>query len=261
LNSTATAQFLDVTELAGEEITQEQLERLCHRYYWAGELCEQRDVLEVACGAGTGLRYLASRARRLQAGDYSPEVLARAKAHTGDDFELRVFDAQEMPYADASFDAVMMLEALYYVRCADRFVAEARRVLRPGGVLLIVSANKDLYDFNPSPFSVVYHGIVELRDLLEHAGFDPSFFGYLRVDQVSLRQRAVRPIKRLAVKLNLMPKTMTGKLLLKRLVFGRMIEMPKSVVAGMVAYQPPEPIPSNTPDCVHKVIYCAARRS
>jgi len=90
-------QYLDITELAGEEITQEQLERLCHRYYWAGEYCDGRDVLEVACGSGPGLRYLAAKARSLKAGDYSPAVLARAKAHIGDDVDLRVFDAQHMP--------------------------------------------------------------------------------------------------------------------------------------------------------------------
>ena len=29
---------VDVTELSGDEVSQEQVERLCHRYYWAGEL-------------------------------------------------------------------------------------------------------------------------------------------------------------------------------------------------------------------------------
>jgi hypothetical protein len=133
--------------------------------------------------------------------------------------------------------------------------------LRPGGKLLIAIANKDLYDFNPSPFSFVYHGVVELRDLLRSAGFAPAFFGYLRVDDVSLRQRLLRPVKGLAVRFNLMPKTMSGKKLLKRLVFGRMTTMPESIAAGMTAYSPPDPIPADAPDRAHKVIYCAAERS
>lgn len=261
MTETATAHFLDVTELAGAEITQEQLERMCHRYYWAGEYCAGRDVLEVACGTGPGLRYLASKAHSLKAGDYSAEVLARAKAHLGDAVDLRAFDAQEIPYPDGSFDVIMMFEALYYIPSAERFVAQARRLLRPGGVLLIVNANKDLYDFNPSPFSIVYHGVTELRDLVRAGGFEPSFFGYLRTGAVSLRQRLLRPLKGFAVRFNLMPKTMAGKLLLKRLVFGRMTRMPDSVAAGMVAYQPPEPIAADAVDHDHKVIYCAAKRS
>lgn len=254
----STDYFLNVTELPGEEISQEQLERLCHRYYWSVDYIRDRDVLEVACGGGPGLRYLAERARSLKAGDYSPEVLARAQRHVGGDVELRVFDAQAMPYPDASFDAVIIFEALYYVPSAARFLAEAKRVLRPGGALLISNANRDLYDFNPSPHSTVYHGVVELRQLLEGAGFKPVFFGYLKVDQVSLRQRVLRPIKKIAVDFNLMPKTMAGKKLLKRLVFGQMVPMPDTIVADLVSYKPPEPIGATSPDRIHKVFYCAA---
>ena len=163
LVNATTSQFLSVTEIAGDEISLEQLERLCNRYYWAGEFCQAHDVLEVACGSGSGLNYLAKQARSLKAGDYSPEVLARAAAEVGAASELRIFDAQEVPYADASFDVVILFEALYYVPSAERFVAEAARVLRSGGVLLLTSANKDLYDFNPSPHSFVYYGVVEMR--------------------------------------------------------------------------------------------------
>jgi ubiquinone/menaquinone biosynthesis C-methylase UbiE len=255
----STDYFLNVTELPGEEISQEQLERLCHRYYWAADYIRDRDVLEVACGGGPGLHYIAERAHSLKAGDYSPEVLARAQRHVDSSVELRVFDAQEMPYPDASFDVVLIFEALYYVPSAARFLAEAKRVLRPSGALLISNANKDLYDFNPSAHSTVYHGVVELRQVLESAGFQPEFFGYLKVDQVSLRQRILRPVKKIAVNFNLMPKTMAGKKLLKRLVFGQMVPMPDSVAAGLVSYQPPNPIGMAGPDRVHKVLYCAAR--
>jgi SAM-dependent methyltransferase len=259
VSSPATDHFLAVTELAGEEISREQLERLCHRYYWARDYCIGRDILEVACGSGPGLRYLASAARSVRAGDYSAEVLARAKAHVGDAIELKVFDAQDMPYENASFDAVLIFEALYYIPSAERFVAEARRVLRPGGTLLIATANRDLYDFNASPHSFAYHGTIELDRLTRNAGFEPQLFGYLRVDQLSLRQKFLRPVKKAAVSLNLMPKTMTGKKLLKRFVFGSGVPMPESIAAGMIDYQPPEPISAAAPDRVHKVLYCAAK--
>src|SRR6185312_7076557 len=127
------------------------------------------------------------------------------------------------------------------------FVREAARVLRPGGVLLIATANKDLYDFNPSPHSFTYYGAVELSKLTRDAGFDPSLFGYLRTDQVSFRQRVLRPVKAAAVTLNLMPATMSGKKLLKRLVFGAPVTMPGSVVEGMIEYAPPHGIPSDEP--------------
>jgi len=257
--TTSTESFLNVTELAGQEISGEQLTRLCHRYIWAGGYCAGRDVLEVACGTGTGLSYLAGKARSLAAGDYSPEVLASAKkAHSGLGIDLSTFDAQQLPFADKSLDVVIICEALYYVPNADAFAREARRVLRVGGTLLIVNSNKDLYDFNPSPFSTIYHGTVEIAALARRNGFAPNLFGYLPVDEVSMRQRILRPVKRIAVALNLMPKTMTGKTFLKRLVFGRMTTMPTDIRDEMIDYKAPSPIPADRPDRRHKVIYCAA---
>src|SRR5262249_22673557 len=147
--SMATDQFLQLTELAGSEISEEQLQRMVNRYMWALDYCNNRDVLEVACGSGQGLRLLASKTRSLAAGDYSPEVLAHTKKAVGSIVDFKQFDAEQMPYADGSFDVVIIFEALYYIRNADRFFSEARRVLRPGGVLLIATANKDLFDFNP----------------------------------------------------------------------------------------------------------------
>ena len=47
--------YLDVTELSGDEVSEEQVVRLCQRYYWAKEYCVDKVVLEVACGSGQGL--------------------------------------------------------------------------------------------------------------------------------------------------------------------------------------------------------------
>src|SRR5262245_32429763 len=137
--------FVEVTELAGSGISAEQLTRMAHRYGWAAGFCGQKDVVEVACGSGPGLGALASVSRSLEAGDYSEDILKIAKAHYGARFPLRQLDAQALPYADASKDVVILFEAIYYIPDATRFVRECRRVLRPGGQVLIASANKDLY--------------------------------------------------------------------------------------------------------------------
>jgi hypothetical protein len=42
--------YVSVTEIAGDEVTQEQINRLCNRYYWACLHCSGKDVVEVACG-------------------------------------------------------------------------------------------------------------------------------------------------------------------------------------------------------------------
>ena len=73
--------FSEVTELAGTEISTEQLERMSHRYHWAALHCEQKDVLEAACGSGQGLGILSRVARSVEAGDFSAEILAVAQRH------------------------------------------------------------------------------------------------------------------------------------------------------------------------------------
>jgi len=252
----ATAHFVHVTEVSGDEISREQLNRLCNRYYWAADYCAGRDVVEVACGTGPGLGYLAQVARSLRAGDISEELLTIARRHYGDRVALERLDAQALPMADASVDTLILFEAIYYIPDADRFVGEARRVLRPGGHLLIATANKDLFDFNPSSYSHEYYGAADLRHLLDRHGFSVRLFGSHSVAAASPAQRVLRPVKKAAVSLNLIPKTMAGKKLLKRLVFGSLVPMPAEIDAQMAPREPPEPIAGDSPDRVHKVLYC-----
>ena len=250
--------FEDVTELAGEEISSEQLGRLFNRYHWTAENCAGMDVLEVACGAGAGLGYVARRAKSVVAGDYSPTIVDAALAHYGQRFDIRCFDAQEIPFEDGSFDVVVMHEALYYVPDAEKFVRECRRVLRPKGQILLTNSNKDLYDFNPSPHATVYHGAVELAELLGKWRFSVELFGAAPLGEVNWRQRLTRPVKWLAVRLNLIPKTMRGKRLLKRLIFGRPTIMPAEIVPDMAPIELLTPIPADQPCLTHKIIYCRA---
>ncbi len=250
--------YLAITEVAGDAVSQEQIARLCHRYAWAAGYCVGKDALEAACGTGPGLGYLAARAQSLWAGDYSEKILAIAQAHYHGRIPFARFDAQALPCADRSLDVIMLFEAIYYLPSATRFVAACRRALRPGGQVLVATANKDLFDFNPSPHSHQYYGVVALRDLFTPHGFSVACFGYMQTDALSWRQRATRPLKKLAVTLNLMPKTADRKKFLKRWIFGRLVPMPAEIGARMPPYIAPASLHADQADRRHKVIYCAA---
>lgn len=254
----AAPDYLDVTEVAGEPISAEQLERLRHRYVWALRYCRDRGVVECACGTGPGLGILMRAAASLHAGDVSAAMVERARAHYRSRVTIDGFDAQSLPFAAASKDVVILFEAIYYLPDAGRFVAECRRVLRPGGRVLIATANKDLPDFNPSPYSHRYYGSRELAELFGAAGFEVELFGHMSVDRLSLRQRALRPVKQAMVRLGLMPRTMRGKRLLKRLVFGRSVPMPAELGGSGLEVSAPEPLDPSLPDTSHKVIYAVA---
>lgn len=255
-----TKDFINVTEMAGENISKEQLQRMYNRYKWAEGHSRNKDVIEVACGSGQGLGLLSNSAKTLRAGDYSPEVLNIPKSHYKDRIHLDVFLADNMPYEDNSADVIIIFEAIYYLPNVRGFIGECKRVLRSGGNLLISIANKDLYDFNVSPFTYQYYGVKELGDFLKAEGFFCVMYGDTPVSEVSFIQKILRPIKKIAISLNLIPKSMKAKEWLKRVVFGGLVSMPAELEDGICEYQKPVLLQLQTEsDTVHKVILCEAR--
>lgn len=250
--------FRAVTELPDTPISREQLERLVNRYTWASTYCRDRDVVEAGCGIGPGLGMLAGVARSLEAGDYCRANLDIASRHYGSRIRLLEFNAEAMPFADKSKDVIVLFEAIYYLPRPERFLTECVRVLREGGHVLLATANKDLWDFHPSPYSHTYFGVVELGSIFARFGFSCSFFGFQPADRSPMRQRLLRPLKRAAVVAGIMPKTMGGKRWLKRIVFGVEVPMPAELIFDADGYQEPEPIAVEQPDRRHKIIYCVA---
>lgn len=250
--------FAGLTELPGDLVSVEQVERIARRYHWAGPYCTGKDVLEVACGGGQGLSYLAAMAKTVTAGDYSEQVLEVARRHMPPNQQLRQFDAHEMPFDDGSFDVVLIFEALYYLADVEGFFKEVRRVLRPGGTFLIATANKDLFDFTPSASSHRYLGVAELGTELSALGFQATFFGDTPVAEVSARQRLLRPVKALVSQLGLMPRSKNAKKFLKRFVFGGLVPMPAHIAESTAARVTATPLPGGQTNVSHKVIFCAA---
>jgi SAM-dependent methyltransferase len=251
--------YSTVTEVAGEKATAAQIQRIHGRYYFAAGFCSGKDVLEVACGSGQGLGLLARHARRVTGLDLDPKLVDRARSicRGRDNVDLVLGDAENLPFADQSFDVVILFEAIYYLPHPARFAREAKRVLRSGGTVLVCTANRDLPDFNPSPFAHAYLGPPELRALFEAEGFSVEILGEAPVG-TGLASSAVRALKRLAVKLDLMPRTMRGKRLLKRIFMGPLVEVPAEIPDGLMVERP-VPIPADLPALGHLVIHCVAR--
>lgn len=250
--------YLNVTELAGDEVTSDQVSRFYQRYGWASTFCEAKDVLEIACGTGPGLGFLASKSKSLVAGDYSNDVLSVAKNHYGERIKILNFDAQSTPFGDSSFDVIILFEALYYLPNADKFFEECRRLLRPNGVLLLATANCSLYDFNPSPYSTKYFTVPELHAALSEKGFKVECFGGSPISKSSFKGKALRFVKKIAVTFNLIPGSMKGKKYLKRLVFGKLVQMPKELMEKDLVYIQPKEIDREKEDFVHQVLYFKA---
>ena len=105
-----------------------------------GLLARQGEILEIAVGTGRNLPFYPKDAR-LTGIEPSPKMLAIARQRAREldiEGDLRVGDAQNLPFPDASFDTVVATLALCTIPDDGRAVAEAARILRPGGRLLLL---------------------------------------------------------------------------------------------------------------------------
>ena len=250
--------FIEVTETSKSFVSKEQIQRMENRYSWAANLCKSKDIIEVACGTGQGLNLLYKDANSLKARDISEKMINIAKqSYAEKSIDFQVSDAQELPYKDHSADIIILFEAVYYLENISRFLHEVKRVLRPNGELLLSTANCNLYDFNPSPFSVQYYGSKDLYDLLTTNNYSVELFGDYPLANTSLKQKLFRLMKYISVKMNLMPKTMTGKKILKKLVFGELVEMPSKLTSTNNVFNDFDRIPPE-PNINYKVIFARA---
>ena len=101
-----------------------------------------RDVLEVGVGTGLALPYYAAD-RRITGIDLSAEMLAQARKRVaeqrlGNVAALREMDAEATDFPDASFDTAVAMFVASVVPNPQALLAEMRRVVRPGGDILIV---------------------------------------------------------------------------------------------------------------------------
>jgi ubiquinone/menaquinone biosynthesis C-methylase UbiE len=98
-------------------------------------------LLDAGCGDGEVARLLRTRVREVTAIDVEPSTNWRDEAG----LVFRAADAEQLPFADESFDLVHSKDSLHHMSSPERALSEYRRVLRPGGTALIIEANR----YNP----------------------------------------------------------------------------------------------------------------
>jgi len=249
-----------VTEAPGQYATVEQVERLYQRYRFARRYIDGKDVIEVACGSGIGLGYLAGSARSVLGVDIDQKNVSVARELCAGMPGMRVerMDAHRLDVEDSSLDAVLLFEALYYLEDPVRFIGETFRVLRPGGAVVICTVNKDWGDFHPSPYTHRYFSVPELRDLISASFGAATMYGGIPIEKGGAKNRMVSFIKRTATKHNLIPGSLAARAYLKRIFMGKLVPLPERITDGMAPYREPVEIPSDRPCKDFKIIYAVA---
>lgn len=105
----------------------------------AAKLPPDAQILDVGCGTGGLILRLRPTApsRRWTGLDYSPLACDLARQRCGNDVQIHQASATSMPFADASFDAIVTADVLCQLDDSAPAVAEFARVLRPGGLLVL----------------------------------------------------------------------------------------------------------------------------
>jgi radical SAM superfamily enzyme YgiQ (UPF0313 family)/2-polyprenyl-3-methyl-5-hydroxy-6-metoxy-1,4-benzoquinol methylase len=148
-----------------------------------GRNVAEMEILDIGCG-NEGLAVLIEKCRRFVGVDVSGAAVHEAARRYGwkPNFRFRQMDVTKLEFPDASFDAVAAREVLEHLPDPAACVREAFRVLRPGGVFVLSSPNRDSLhlrvnrmlghpDFTCSYDHMREFGYGEMTAMLEGAGF------------------------------------------------------------------------------------------
>ncbi|PPK62386.1 class I SAM-dependent methyltransferase [Actinokineospora auranticolor] len=149
-------------------------------YVHLAERCADAVVLEAGCGEGYGADLLAARASFVVGLDYD----ALTASHVGKAYpDVRVVrgNLAGLPLRTGSVDVVANLQVIEHLWDQEGFLAECRRVLRPGGLLLVTTPNRITFspgrDTPLNPFHTRELSASELDGLVRDAGFAVEFLG------------------------------------------------------------------------------------
>ncbi len=142
---------MTILEFTGERFTPECVREIWlehwHRYAFAAPFANGKRVLDAACGEGYGSALLAQTAYSVLGLDLSPTTVEHARArYPQANLRYGVADVTALDQLpDASFDLIVSFETLEHVERQSEMLAGFRRLLAPGGLLIISTPDKRTY--------------------------------------------------------------------------------------------------------------------
>jgi SAM-dependent methyltransferase len=148
------------------------------------EIPEHANVLDIGCGGGRTLEYLASLVKlgKTVGIDYSEDSVAVARKRNqklivSGRVEVLHGTVSSMPFSDATFDCVTAVETYYFWPNIATDLAEVRRVMKPNGQLVIIAGMYLGSKFDKRNMKLISVGgmrcfaVKEFEDILQDAGF------------------------------------------------------------------------------------------
>ena len=108
------------------------------RYEFVNKLCKDKIVLDAACGVGYGSFYLSETAKEVTGVDISTEAITYAKEHyQKENTRFQAMDVGNLDFPERYFDIICSFETLEHLDNPLEFLAEVKRILKEGGILII----------------------------------------------------------------------------------------------------------------------------
>lgn len=125
------------------------------RYRFAEPFVRGAAALDAGCGCGYGTHHLAtSGAMRVTGIDVAAEAIDYARQHySAANLDYRTMDATALDFPAETFDAVVCLEVFEHVPDQHALLAEARRVLKPGGKIIVSTPNGRIFSPKGNPIN------------------------------------------------------------------------------------------------------------
>ncbi len=152
-----------------------------HRYALCLELVADKSVLDIASGEGYGAALLASTAKTVIGVDIDAGSVEHARsAYNKPNLNFLVGRCEQIPLPDSTFDVVTSFETIEHHDKHEEMLDEIKRVLRPGGILIISSPNRLTYSDEPgykNPFHIKELYYDEFHELLRRRFKSVRMFG------------------------------------------------------------------------------------
>lgn len=132
-----------------------------HRYIGIKEILKGKTVLDAACGTGYGSDIIASTAKKVYGVDISQEAVDFANEHFGSRENLKYLqgDVTKLPFEAGEMDVVVSFETIEHINATmqKEFLAEIKRVLKPDGILIMSTPNKEIYTIQAGNQATEWH--------------------------------------------------------------------------------------------------------
>jgi ubiquinone/menaquinone biosynthesis C-methylase UbiE/biotin operon repressor len=134
-------------------------------------------IADLGAGEGTISQLMAQRAKRVIAIDNSEKMVEfgseLARKHNIGNLEYRFGDLEDVPIRGGTVDLAFLSQALHHASHPERAIAEARRILKPGGRIAVLDLNRHHFEEAREMYADLWLGFTELEieHYLKNAGF------------------------------------------------------------------------------------------